>query len=335
MADIWGLMLDRVVQRHENYNVIYSEILPPIDHFDEPTIWTPTTRIGRVSKDRWLLDRGLQFVPDINVKETASSLARDYLYCKYNGPPPALSGQIERIEAELKPYNMPGYSKPGSFPHGYYIDIASAYWSILMLWGWDVDYWPSKWLYQRGPVPIDFPYQHNKVSRNCLVSLAQTSRLKLWSPGKGHHEIAIPNSRINWQIMCLIKDVLNGVASEAVNAGAVYVNTDGYIAPNKKVAKKIKQIILDWGLEYRVKYEGMGWVKNGQSYCVGSKITKVQGQEKHYHDIKELNYHHWLRRRMAWQRSEKDHYFQQVVKQPVYISQMMGTLDSISGPLYN
>ena len=77
----------------------------------------------------------------------------------------------------------------------------------------------------------------------------------------------------NHQLPRLIHDVLNTIAKQAIELGAIYANTDGYIAPSPTIADCIQGLITDWGLVGRIKAEGDGRVKAGGTYQVGASRT--------------------------------------------------------------
>ena len=301
MTHVYDLMVDKAHRRHKRWKTELTPWLPPAEWMNEATIMSRYSRTGLETKRRFLLDNILVRVTD-EIRETPSAVARDYLYAKYKHSPKWTSEQRERLLSEL--VDHPLYCKPASFKHGAYVDIAGAYWSVMVRVGWNVDYYPARWL-GLGTPPLDFPYSDNKRARNCLVSVARSTAFNVWSPNKGMVSMTKPNPRANTQLYVLIQDCLNGIACEAIKAGAVYVFTDGYIAPNEKIANDIIEIIYSWGFYPRIQGEGEGFVTALGSYSVGEKRTKhIAPEPAPYKSVKELDYHSWLRRKMAWSRSK-------------------------------
>lgn len=217
--------------------------------------------------------------------ETPSALARDYLRIVYKRGPRGTKAQLGKVEG-LPP--VPSYAAPQKFAHGFYIDIQSAYWSIMQVIGWDVDYNPGLWL-SPGRPPLDFPFPDHKVARNCLVSAGRMGAIdpetkrprgilrfdprKL--PDDPFDEVIRGSELKNNQLPRLIHDILNVMAMQAIDLGAIYVNNDGYIARDMKSRDKIMQMILDWGLIGRIKGEGRGEVKASGTYEVGRIKTQT------------------------------------------------------------
>jgi len=313
-SHVFDLMQDKVRRRREAWHTEETPILPPPEWMNETTIISRYSRTGLETRRRFLLDNILIRVTE-DARETPSAIARDYLICKYKCSPKWTSSQRDRIYEEL--VNQPLYCNPSQYEDGYYIDLAGAYWSVMVRCGWDVNYYPSRWVSPTLP-PLDFPYSDNKRARSCLVSVARALQISAWSPERGNFQFSGGNPRSNNQLYTLIQDCLNGIACEAIEAGAVYVFGDGYIAPSWSIAQKIMQITLDWGFTPRIKGEGRGFVNALGSYSIGSYHTKgVNIGDSFYHSVKKLDYHNWLRDRMGWARSRSEPYHDNFVMHPI------------------
>jgi len=233
------------------------------------------------------------------MKDTPAKVARDYLLLSYGRGPKITHEQAVTIEKNLKP--VPLYAKPGSFEHGFYIDIESTYWTIQNIAGWDVDYYPGKWL-SPGRPPQDFPFPRHKQSRSCLVSVARPGWGVAYEPEGRFPPFKSSTPVINLSISKLISDVLNSIAQDAIKAGAVYVNNDGYIAPSEKIAASICRLVIDWGLNPRIKAEGEGRVKSAGAYKVGREVSipyTMRSQDAPERKIFSPRYKAWLLPRFA------------------------------------
>jgi hypothetical protein len=155
-----------------------------------------------------------------------------------------------------------------------YLDIKSTWFSIMRVVGWDVDYYPLKWL-GAGTPPLDFPWKDNKIARSALVSVAQSLTIPMYDPKK-HKIIQRPtyNKFLNWGVYAIIAHVLSAIAYEAIHAGAVYVNTDGFIVADDK-AERVAAVLDSWGLDYSAKAHGTGFVMGPGCYKVGPKKSKL------------------------------------------------------------
>ena len=222
---------------------------------------------------------------NLGLKETPGAIARDYLNITYKRSPTIKHEQAVIFKNSIEQINnAPRYFKKSRFEHGFYIDIKSTYWTFLLIAGWNLDYYPDYWL-SAGRPPLDYPFPENKTARACLVSVARPGLTLQYNPDGRTPEEKFPqkkygNKVINLGISKLISDVLHAISSQAIALGAVYVNTDGYIAPNEKIAAQIGQMIYDWGLPARVKGEGSGEVTGATSYDVGGMSSRPYEIEK-------------------------------------------------------
>ena len=226
----------------------------------------------RLIKEKIIIEPG--------IAETPSAIARDYLRLEYKHGPKGTHRQLEHV-AGIPP--VPCYAKPGHFLQGYYIDIQAAYWSIMQIIGWDVDYNPGLWL-SPGRPPSSFPFDDHKVARNCLVSAGRMTGIPTYNPkklpGDPYLELTKGNVLKNMQLPRLIHDLLNSVAALCIDEGAIYANNDGVIAPSSAIADRCTQIMADWGLVGRVKYEGPGEVKAYGTYMIGTYGTRTYDRKR-------------------------------------------------------
>jgi hypothetical protein len=219
----------------------------------------------RLIKEALILEPG--------VKETPSAIARDYLRLIYKRGARSTRHQL-RNNAAIPP--VPNMAQPRKFAHGFYVDIQSCYWSIMQIAGWNVDYNPGMWIAPGRP-PKDFPFPKHKVARNCLVSAGRTGSIPRYDPrklpGDPYDEINPGNSLKNLHLPRLIHDVLNCIGVQCRDAGAVYLNNDGMIAPSPRIAEACIHIVEDWGLTPVIKAQGSGEIKGSGTYRVGNHTT--------------------------------------------------------------
>lgn len=175
--------------------------------------------------------------------------ARDYLLYCYSRRPAKYDQRIT-----LKKKSMPLHVYPCVLEDAAYVDISSAWWSIMNVSGWDTEYWPGEW-FGPGSPPDDFPLPSNKVARSSLVTIARSNTIPVWREGKIHQE-RVYNRTENLHIWGLVADVLQTVARTAVTVfGARYCNTDGYILPRSNAAL-LQEYIEGLNLHSRVKWTG-------------------------------------------------------------------------------
>lgn len=295
---------DRAILRRSRVKTEYVKDLPDVGELKERAITGQQSYFLLASQKRIVMRPGCLKLLD-GVIETPSAVARDYLQWQYGGSPWARKSQIDAVQFDLPP--NPAYARPCVFNHGWYIDIKSAYWSIMQMVGWDVDYWPKKWL-GRGVPPFNYPFPDDKRARTCLVSCAIGTAVKAYNPHalKPFQDpfapLQVPNPNHNLQLWRLVRDVLMCIAFDAVAAGAVYANTDGYIAVTEDSKNAIQQIIADWGLESRIKATGRGRVVTHGIYDVGREKHSIPDQlpGPHTCNLYRITYKKWLQDRFSF-----------------------------------
>lgn len=198
---------------------------------------------------------------------TPSDIARDYLTVKF-GDTRLRCNSKQWAEVVKKKKHQPLYAEPCSLPNAYYIDLRSAYWQILQIGGWDIDYMPRRFLSPRSDV-FDFPVPEIKLARNCLVSMGLPNGVNVWIPDYGFAKRSPQKANVNLILWGFVQDILHGVASDMVKkAGAIYVNTDGYIIPNW--AMPLADEVADsWGLKFGIKEQGRAEVRGAGDYDIG------------------------------------------------------------------
>lgn len=288
-------VMGRVAARRANWQVTTVEILPPPPSLAEAVICGSFSLCGLSSRRRILLES--MCIPTDAGHETPSALAKDYLIWKYRKSPMATREQVAACRHHLG--SMPLFAAPCVFPAGWYVDIVSAYWSIMMVAGWDLDYWPGRW-FSRGRPPASFPWPGHKLARNCLVSAGIAHSTQMWTPADGYFTQNTGNRLANMQLYRLIIDVLNCIAAEVVEAGAVYVMTDGYIVRDMEGLQRTLEIIARWGLVAGVKASGAGIVQGPGMYAVGANVSKRLGKNRFpTANVTRRAYAEWLRERFA------------------------------------
>lgn len=197
---------------------------------------------------------------------TPADIARDYISVKFDGVRLRCnSRQYQDFVKERK--HQPLYCEPVTGMRAVYVDLKSAYWQILMLGGWDVDYSRDKFLSVRSDV-FDFPFPHLKLARNILISIGLPGQSTVWSPDKGFKRIRSGGGTTNLVLYGFAMDFLHCFASEMIDrAGAVYVNTDGYIIPAFEYQNAMS-IADEWGVRLEPRYDGYATVRRVGDYDI-------------------------------------------------------------------
>lgn len=263
----------RVAARREKYLTREVKGFPPIRQLREPYLIGSASLTLRESRRRYVRRAAGLAIGEF--LETPTTIARDYLTLAYGKGPGLRGPQKSEIEFVInRTPAFPLFATPKKFDDGFYIDVRRAFFSIMCVCGWNVSYRPRKFI-GHGKPPLDFPFQDSSIARNSLVSVAQSRELVEFYPPNGkRHIISTFNPLLNESISALIRDVLHSLARVAIENGAIYVHTDGYIAPDENAAQRIIQAVKDWGLEARIKSRGAGNVKGVANYSVGEMSSK-------------------------------------------------------------
>lgn len=265
---MYASIYERQAERLEGYEINLVDRFFPLTDLKEPAIiglfaWTQAQL-----KRKWLLEK--HAVPNAGHWVTPGDLARDYLAIKYaNRRARCTSKQYEACVRDVR--STPLYCVPSELEYAYYVDIKSAYWSIVQAVGWDVNYMPGEYIGVQSDVS-DFPFADNKMARNSLVSVGLSGTISLWT-GTMLKRQKRSNKFINLVLYRLVCDVLNNVASRCIDAGAVYCFTDGYIVPQERLNDVIEEI-TSWGLPYSIKAEGKCSVRAPGEYYFPQVRTK-------------------------------------------------------------
>lgn len=228
---------------------------------------------------------------------TPSMAVRYWLSVTYPKRKPRMTRYQKAALIDNRP-SPPLYCAGETYGTGVYIDIKSAYWSIVRATGWRVEYNPGKYLGRVGDV-FTFPVWWHKVARNSLVSLGLPGHVQVWNGEKITGE-KLGSTYMNMLLWGVVQHVLNGVAHDMVRAGAVYVFTDGYIVPYKYSRLAI-EVMDAWGLPYSVKDAGVYHVKAPGAYKFDDRATKPYERARP-REVDKISVPHvdWLRSRFRW-----------------------------------
>jgi len=299
-ADMYGKMEAIGLEKWAGYRVHLLKRWFPISRL------TCSAYIGSLSisspetKQRWI--RTHDAVSFAHTMVSPADLARLYLQVKYGKKKRRITtAQWQNFYKTAR--SMPIWAMPVYLDHAYYLDLRSAYWSILRAVGWGVDYTPGQILSIKDPITVnDFPFPHNKMARNCLVSIAANGSrvMQFWDGSKIIYRKA-GNGLVNRMLWCLVCDILNGIAWDAVGAGAVYAFTDGYIVPATRLAQ-VTEAIEAWGLPLAIKAEGECDISGPGAYSFSGGPTTKKYAKQRQHVLKKVNpvAVSFLRKKIAW-----------------------------------
>lgn len=257
-------------EKEGEYNTYIVDRFPSVHELKSLTFLGSFSWTSKASRERWILkpyafNLGAGWV-------TPSDIARDYISVKY-GNTRLRCNTKQWQEVVKKKKHQPLYALPCTLPKAYYIDLKSAYWQLLQLGGWDIDYMPARFLSPRSDM-YDFPVPEIKLARNCLVSMGLPSGVNVWLPNYGFDKRSPQKASVNLILWGFIQDVLHGVASDMVQgAGAVYVNTDGYIVPDDRM-RDAEAVMESWGLTWSIRWDGIANIRGAGDYDIGGSFSK-------------------------------------------------------------
>lgn len=286
-------MMERFKEKSHGWITELVNTWFPLADYTDTLILGVFSRSNMAQKYKWLhAKRAIHM--DYGILSPAE-MARIYLDVKYPDRKPRMT-TLQYREFWDKRRSPPLAVKPCEIDNAVYIDVKSAYWSITKIVGWDVDYCPSRFLGVRSD-NNDFPYPDIKLARNSLVSVGLPGSVQIWHAGKvSVHKKG--NKYINLVLWSLVQDVLNGVALDMIDAGAIYAHTDGFIIPSNRLDAATAAIEA-WGLDWSIKGQGRGEVRSVGEYTIeGMRGQFKRGAKRHaYWKIYDPD-RAWLRKRI-------------------------------------
>lgn len=265
-----GLMNALRAEKSEGMTIHIVDKFPPLESLESLTYLGSFSWTSQAIKTKWIKRK---YAYDIGAGwVTPADIARDYLAVKFGGKRQRCNKrQWEEVVRVRK--HQPLFAEPCSLTSAYYIDLKSAYWQLMMLGGWDVEYSPKRFLSPRSDV-YDFPVPEIKLARNSLVSMGLPSGANVWLPNVGFTQKKPFKPTVNLILWGFVQDTLHGLAYDMVQqAGAVYVNTDGYIIPAERL-RDADKIAENWGLHFTIRDEGKAEVRGAGDYDIGGRMSR-------------------------------------------------------------
>lgn len=111
-----------------------------------------------------------------------------------------------------------------------------------------------------------------KLARNAVIGVI---RAREGAGYRGNHRIQLrmDNRFLSPHLWATIQGCLNEIANRAIETGAIYINTDGYIHPSGSQVKDFQRWLSDFGIQYRT-LAGDTKIKGWGNYSVGERQTK-------------------------------------------------------------
>lgn len=290
------MMWELAQRRNKVFKTIPRYNFPDYRTFNDVTVLGAFSWVRKTAKIRYIHSRDIvEVFPEF--PQMPTEVSRDYL----NATQIQSKVRIDNATYQqvMRKRSAPRFANPGVLERCAYVDLRRAYFSILNVIGWGVSYHPGKWI-GAGFDCSDFPLPEHSIARNSLVSSCITNERSEWDGIGAIHIRTGFNPLMNFPLWAAVMDVLNGIALDMVDLGAVYVHTDGYIFPENRVDSALNRI-AEWGLEAQVKERGVtGAVWNSNEYRIGYHRTLTRSGKFQIHDgiDHEINTA-WLRPRIA------------------------------------
>ncbi len=273
----YAYLVDRAKERHsKNEHIVYSSF-PDIRHIRTMIYWGVFSWSIPKYRERWLIKSAAVDVE--GYASTPGDIVRDYLDYWHPRPLRCIGAEARMYQT---PMSAPLYSTAHTIQNGTYIDISSAYFSIVKMVGWNINYLSEMWVIA-GRAPIDFPLADHKGARNYLVSIGRPTPMLIWN-GYEFKQKTARNVHTNLGLWHLVMEILHSIAAYAIACSAQYVHTDGYIIPTENVGYLLNYI-ESFGLSARVLGQGEAYVFGIGNYSVGDKRSKSFDPKRRGKDI--------------------------------------------------
>lgn len=294
MNETLALMNERRFETNKVYQPVAVEKFPALTREVAPMILGSFSRTNTIKKWK-LIDKRHAYSLGAGWVSPAD-IARDYLAVSF----PKWRGRVctSQYHSTVKAVGQQPQHYVKCSGEGAYLDMKSAYWQILKAGGWNVDYSRGRFLLGGADIR-DFPSPEIKLARNSLVSCCLSGGMSVWD-GEKITTTKQTSKQINLVLYAFVMDVLNTVAYEMLQAGAVYINTDGYIMPDHAIDHAF-EIADSWGIELVVKDQGHYRVRgignyeiDGRSAGIGRTTTQPEWTKIVPQDVA------WLKTRYRW-----------------------------------
>lgn len=119
-----------------------------------------------------------------------------------------------------------------------------------------------------------------KPARNSVIGIVR-AREGAGYRGNVRYKLAMGNKFLSPHLWATVQGVLNEVASYALDTGAIYIATDGYIHPVKSQVRAFQQWLGYIGFEYRT-LAGYTKIRGWGNYHVAGRETKHYSVGREY-----------------------------------------------------
>lgn len=151
------------------------------------------------------------------------------------------------------------------------LDLTSAYHQIYKYLWLDTPYplgYGNKSLWEVGERLAKW-----KQARNAIIGVCRSRNGVAFKDGR-RIQVSTQNSWLSPGLWATVQSILHEIATRAIEFGAVYVNTDGYIFPVQSPGWDLFENWLEkWNFDWSVRHEGRGEIAGWSCYKVGKSET--------------------------------------------------------------
>ena len=182
-----------------------------------------------------------------------------------------------RDHVKLFDWRSPMYFDEPYQGAGVYVDLKAAYCQIYR----------NLWLdtpFPRGVgtlslSPVADRLQDWKAARNAVMGIVKNRTITGCRSGK-RQEISVTNHFLSPGLWATVQAILHAVAATALEHGAIYVNTDGYMFPDYDKALGFLDFLNDLNLRHEIRDSGVIDLKGWNNYQVGLTSTSLYRMER-------------------------------------------------------
>lgn len=159
-----------------------------------------------------------------------------------------------------------------------HIDLSAAYHQIYKRISLNMG-----WPYGHGNLhlaPIADRLKSNKLARNALVGITASRTITL-ARGYTNTTLKTKNKYLSPMLWAFIQSALNEIAYAALEFGAEYIATDGYIFPDdaRENSTGFINFLKSYGYNFKIE-SGLGEVRGWMAYSTKMKTTKLYGRKQ-------------------------------------------------------
>lgn len=189
----------------------------------------------------------------------------------------------------LKEIRQPIYAKPSELTDAVYIDLRSAYYSIVKAY-YPMQYWPLKYFslpYNREKE--DWEDYISKLAKVCTFSMIRSTYRTVYNTKEDSMMTQWRYNVYMNDVATFLYDYLQSIASYIIKEfKAIYVHTDGYIVPFSEAEKVLEFLHDHWIGEARIKHAGETEVRGPGAYKIAnhtSGMFKVFKQPREFNNL--------------------------------------------------